>query len=373
MFELAKTERRDHMAAWLINGEERISVGPAIVRGGYFRLELPPYRSRIIAQLRGNMVEMVGRWERHKGSDWVKETHFHAKQSGQPRFAAPERGPTAATIAALQGRWRVRFEQSSDDAVGLFEVDTNGIAKGTFLTTVGDYRFLAGRVLGRTLHLSCFDGAHAFLFRADLGEDGTLRGDFWSRASWHETWTAKKDPDVELPDAFGLTRWTGSAAALGELSYPDVDGKMRRLDDPEFGGRARLLVVFGTWCPNCTDLTRALLDLHARYSDRGLSILGLAFEFGDEPAARAEAVRTYRAHHGMRWPVLIAGPNDKAKASAAFPLLDRVRSYPTTIFMGASGEVEAVYTGFSGPATGELHRRLLARYEQLITRLLDGK
>ena len=44
----------------------------------------------------------------------------------------------------------------------------------------------------------------------------------------------------------------------------------------------RLIVIFGTWCPNCYDQTKYLVELDERYGDKGLSILGLAFEFGDD-------------------------------------------------------------------------------------------
>ena len=66
-------------------------------------------------------------------------------------------------------------------------------------------------------------GAHAYAARSGTyrplatwrhGPDGALAGDFWSRDSYHTTWTASKDPEADLPDDFSLTRWTGSAAEL---------------------------------------------------------------------------------------------------------------------------------------------------------------
>ena len=152
------------------------------------------------------------------------------------------------------------------------------------------------------------------------------------------------------------------------MSFPDVDGTPRRLDDPAFAGDARLLVVFGSWCPNCNDLSEYLVELDARYE--GLSILGLAFEYGDDPVAQRAAVRDYLAHHGASYPALVCGTVNKEKASAALPILDRVRAYPTTVFMDGRGRVSAVHTGFSGPATGERHQRLRERFESEIESLL---
>jgi thiol-disulfide isomerase/thioredoxin len=285
-----------------------------------------------------------------------------------PRFD-PGGKADADALARVDGRWAVDFAESDDAAVGRFEAAADGTVEGTFLTTTGDYRFLAGVLDGDRLRLSCFDGAHAFLFEARLAEDGTLAGDFWSRDSWHESWTARKDPTVELPDAFGLTRWVGGKP-LDELVFPDLDGTARSLGDETLAGRARVLVIFGSWCPNCNDSTRLLVELDRKYRDRGLAIVGLAFEMTGEFERDARQVRRYAEHHGIDYPLLVAGVSDKAEASQAFPLLDRIRSYPTTIFLHSDGRVRAVHQGFAGPATGTAHEELRARFESLVQELL---
>ena len=85
----------------------------------------------------------------------------------------------------------------------------------------------------------------------------------------------------------------------------------------------------------------------------------------------AAQVRVYRDYHGIEYPLLIAGTTDKEAAGKAFPLIERVKAYPTTIFLDAEGNVHAVYSGFSGPATGEEHTKLRATFEGWIEELLD--
>jgi len=366
--------RPGELVGWLINGPERHRVPrlEAVEPGGIvpqYRLHLDPYDAYLEFVLVAG--ELRGEWVRYRGESSETRLPFRATSGADaPRFDLGEVDPQAAV--SLAGRWRVDFSSSEEDAVGLLEVEDDGTVVGTFLTTLGDYRWLAGATDGRSLRLSVFDGAHAFLFAATAQEDGSLAGDFWSRDSWHETWTAVKDPQAALPDPFGLTTWTG-ALPLGELAFPDLDGKRRALDEEAFAGKVRLLVLFGSWCPNCYDETRYLVELHRRYGERGLSILGLAFEFGDDLARQTRVLKRYVQHQGVEYPILIAGTSDKAKASEAFPLLDRVRSYPTTVFLDAKGEVLAVHTGFSGPATGDAHRRLRAGFERLIEGALAGR
>jgi thiol-disulfide isomerase/thioredoxin len=271
--------------------------------------------------------------------------------------------------ADVDGRWSVRFESSEDPAVAVFETVADGTLEGTFLTSTGDYRFLAGDVAGDRLRLSCFDGAHAFRFTARLSDDGALAGDFWSRDTWHETWTAERDESASIPDPYEQTVWRAEWD-LGDAVFPDLDGTPRSLADPEFAGRARMLVAFGSWCPNCHDEAPYLAELHRRYGPRGLSILGLAFELTGEFGRDAKQVRRFAERHGVRYPILVAGTADKAKATRAFPMLDFVRSYPTTIFLHADGRVRAVHSGFTGPATGEAWDDVRAEFEGLIEELL---
>ena len=154
------------------------------------------------------------------------------------------------------------------------------------------------------------------------------------------------------------------------MVYPDLDGRPRSLADPEFAGRARIVEIFGSWCPNCSDATAYLVELDREYRERGLSIVGLAFEMTGDFERDAAQVRVYAEHHRIDFPLLVAGVSDKGKASESFPLLDRIRSYPTTIFMHADGRVRAVHQGYTGPATGEAYAELRERFRELVEELL---
>jgi hypothetical protein len=67
----------------------------------------------------------------------------------------------------------------------------------------------------------------------------------------------------------------------------------------------------------------------------------------------------------------MGGSSDKAKASKAFPALDAVRSFPTTLFVARDGSIRAVHQGFSGPATGEEYAKQRDSFEALIEKLLS--
>jgi len=349
--------------ATLVNGTERIEVPQAEWDGQALTLGMVHYDSAIHATMTDGRLD--GGWERASQLGTTTRMDFHAtRRSGLESTSGSDRG-----LRPLAERWRVHFSLTDDPAVGVFEWRDDGAVRGTFLTTTGDYRFLAGSLDDDTLRLSTFDGAHAFLFEATFDESGGLSGDFWSRDTWHETWRAQPDPEASLPDAFTLTRWI-SDTPLSEIRYPDLDGNLRALSDEVFAG-VRLIELFGSWCPNCNDATQYLVELDATYRQDGLTVIGLAFEMSGDPVRDREQLRIYADYHGLDYPLLLAGTTDKDDASRQFPHIDRVRAYPTFLFVDSDDQIRAVYSGFSGLATGEAHRELRRQFSGWIDTLLE--
>lgn len=352
---------------WIINGEERISVPRVTFSERELILDIDYYDSKISAYADTSGSELFGVWVKQSSGDKMTRMKLQATAGAAPRFKPVE--ATAGGATSIEGKWEVKFASDSELAVAVFEQRPDGTAGGTFMTTTGDYRYLAGSVEGDRLRLSCFDGAHAFFFDARVSKYGTLAGDFWSRDTWHDTWKAQRNPGAVLPDSFAQTK-TVDGKSFAELSFPDLDGRVRSLGDPEFAGPARIIEIFGTWCPNCNDATKYMIELDKKFGSRGLKILGLAFELTGDPKRDARQVRTYVKSHGIKYPVLVAGTSNKGEASKALPVLDRIRSYPTTVFLDKSGAVRAVYSGFSGPATGDAYTKLRADFERQIEELL---
>lgn len=352
------------LAARVTNGPESISIPVVSRRDDALTLSFDYYDSVIEATLSADGRSIEGAWKKRRSLDDWSVMVFRAVADDQPRPAEAfenREGP-------LVGRWRAAFAGEEDEAVAVITSGGPSTALGTFLTTTGDYRFLAGSTAEQSLTLSCFDGAHAFLFKAALQPDGTLKGDFWSGASFHTTWTARRDEQAALPDPFGLTTFTGSASALDALSYPDATGTPRSMK--EFAGSPRVIEIFGTWCPNCRDATELMVELERAYGPRGLRVVGLAFELTGDPRRDREQVALYAERHEVRHPILIGGTRDKSLAAKAFPVLDKLRAYPTFIFIDGSNTVRGVYTGFSGPATGEEHERLRRAFIERIESML---
>ena len=356
-------------AVW--NAYEEIPVTTARRDGEKIFLRFDHYDSEIEATLGSDGRRLAGLWTRQAGRDRPAMT-FTAVKGEAGRFG-PFVGMTGtASVLDPGGVWEAVFTDPKESFVARaeFKQGAAGQVTGTFLTPTGDYRVLEGDYQDGLLRLSCFDGAHAFLFVARAAEDGTLVGDFWSRTSYHAAWVARRKEVPALPDAFALTTLTSPTGRL-RFSFPDLDGRTVTSDDPTFAGKVLLVDIFGSWCPNCNDQAPVLADLYRRYHDRGLEVVGVAYEMTGEPGRDGEYVRKFAARHGVRWPLLLAGTSDKTEASRTLPDLSGVLAFPTLVLIGRDGRVAAIHTGFAGPGTGQHFEDLKARYVEILERLLQ--
>ncbi len=381
-FGLELKKEGDSWKAWLINGEDRAEVPRVEVSANELVLSIPHYASTIRAKASEGGAKLDGEWQKRGRGDKVVKLAFHATAGFHTRFRGRAGDPSALETPppphaekptrpwTIDGRWSMD-EQSS---VVVLQTRPNDTVVGTILTPGGDYGFMEGYLAWPAervseLHLSTFDGSHALLLVARSEDGRTLKGDLWSGDTVHDTWTATRDDAATLPDAFAQTQFS-EGAKLSDLKFPDLQGKTRSLDEPAFAGKARIIEVFGSWCPNCNDASRYLVELHRKYKDRGLSVVGLAFEYTGDFARDAEQVKAFAEYHKIEYPLLLAGVADREKASAALPIIDKLRAYPTIILLDAEGKGRAVYTGFSGPATGAEYDKFRAAFEAKVEELL---
>ncbi len=372
-FTLRVERRGDALAAVALNGEEEVPFSAVRREGEDWVLAMDWYDSRIRARFEGD-DRLAGEWSRTHSGGTLARLPFTAYRGDTRRFLPEGRGAPgdAAAVPSVAGVWQATFtdESGSEPAQGGFEQEGERV-RGTFLTPTGDHRFLDGDYGDGVLRLSAFDGAHAYLFVARAQPDGTLAGSHWSRDAYHATWTARRVPeDAEvLPDPAAQVEVTSADGKL-HFSFPDLEGRPLSLQDPRFAGRVVLVNLFGSWCPNCADEAPLLARWHRRYRDRGLEMVGLAYEYTGDAARDREFVARYRDRHGIEYPLALAGTDDKAAASATLPDLSGVLAFPTTIFIGRDGTVRRIHSGFAGPGTGEHYEELVAELEGEIERLL---
>ena len=353
---------------YIRNAGERVLVDDIKKEGDSIFIHLPFYESQLRAKVTpdGNLE---GVWLRHLATDW-QAVPFKAFYNEGYRFAAD------AAAANITGRWAAMFRtvdgKDSTFRVGEFQQKGSHVT-GTFLDAGGDLRYLEGVVNGDSLKLSCFDGTHAYFFTARIEGNTLSGGQQYSGPTGHETWTATKDDKAKLEDQFAMTKWKKDLPFT--FTFKDIDGKDVSLSDPRFKGKVILVQIMGSWCPNCMDETRFLSGFYDEYRNKGVEIVALAYERSTDFARSQNSLRTFQQRFQVKYPMLITGVavGDPQRAEKTLPQLERIVNFPTTIFVGKTGQIEKIHTGFSGPGTGEHYEEQKQEIYTIVNDLLATK
>lgn len=268
----------------------------------------------------------------------------------------------------VSGIWEVEFSPNTEDSYlgkGIFTQNGNKVA-GTFRTATGDYRYLEGIMDWDIMKVSAFDGAHAFLFTAKA-TDSSLGGTFYSGNHFQEPFIAKRNESFELPDANSLTYLKKGYDKLA-FSFPDINGSLISLDYDRFKNKAVIVQIMGTWCPNCLDETKFLVNYLKENTKLDVEVVALAFEYAKTNEKAFKSINRLKTAIGVDYPILLAqfGTSNKSKAQEKLPMLNHVLSYPTTIFIDKKGAVRKIHTGFNGPATGDKYEEFKKEFDGFV-------
>jgi len=334
----------------VVNNTEQIDIDDVRIDGDSVFVRMPFFDSQFKGKIESSSA-FSGQWYNYnKGADY--KIPFRCVYDAEERFPLTSED----VMVDLAGQWEVTFSPNAKDsskAIGKFNQFGTHLF-GTFITETGDYRFLDGVAVNDSLYLSCFDGSHAFLFKAALEEGATLNGQFWSGKHWQEPWTAVRNENFTLRNPDSLTFLKEGYDALA-FSFPDLNNTMVSLADEKYQDKIVVVQIMGSWCPNCMDESELYADLYKQYNASGLEIIALAFEASDDFEEAVKDVSTLKTSLDADYDFLIAGVANKAKASEALPMLNQIMSYPTSIFIDRKGNIRKIHTGFYGPGTEEYY------------------
>lgn len=346
----------------VINGAEQLTLDEITFRNDSLFARFPVYESELQLKINNDRSMegvFVNLTRKTNGIIPLKLTHgasFRFSETNKP-------------TVQLEPRYEVTFSNGTADsssAVGVFS-QTGQKVTGTFLTTSGDYRFLEGSVIGDSLFLSTFNGVFVYLFKAKI-EQNRLEGTFYSGTHYQTPWSGISNPKAELPDPESLTTITDKEQPLA-FTFPDTDSLPVTLSDPRFKGKVVVVQILGSWCPNCLDETTFLAPFYDRYREKGVEIIGLAFEKTDDFSRAVANVKRLQKRFSIHYQLLIASNRDKIKAT--MPRLNNFIGFPTTIILDKNHKVRKIHAGFSGQATGIEFERYKDAFELYINKLLS--
>ncbi|MCX7833324.1 MAG: TlpA family protein disulfide reductase [Ignavibacteria bacterium] len=366
LFTIEKKSEPNKLIAKIYNAEEVIETEEITFNKDSLNIKMPVFKDEIKAKI-FSKDSIAGEYI-HYGTRMNYSLPFYAEFGNTNRFAITE--PPAINVT---GKWEVTFfpgDSNENKSIGEF-VQQNNKVTGTILTTGGDYRFLEGVVNGKDFLLSCVDGSHTLLFRAQISDKGTLEnGILIGGPNWKETWRAVKNDNAVLPDPEKITEINPDAEV--KFSLIDLNGNRVSLKDDKFKNKVVILQIMGSWCPNCMDETRLFSELYNIYNQQGLEIIGLCFETKDTTES-IKRIKRFSEQLQAKYTFLYAGEVGKKSVLAVLPFMKDLKGYPTTLYLDRNHKIRKIYTGFSGPGTGKHYDKLRNDIIQFIEKLINEK
>ncbi len=352
----------------IVNGEERIPADNFKLNNDTMSFSMPMFNSSF-------QLKFIDKYRSKASGKWFNNVGAEPMQYAVEAMWLDDIVSLPKAIKTvpdkLSGTWEVLFNKGKEEAypaVGLFKQNNDKLT-GTFRTETGDYRYLSGTFSGQEkFTLSCFDGSHAFLFEGSLQAD-TIVGQFYY-PSGSETWQAKLEPSASLNSVYEITKLKSTKDRTITVEFKNLAGKKTNINAPKYMNKPLIIQLMGSWCPNCLDETKYLVDLHNRYSKKGMDIVAVAFEKSTDFKKVQTNLTKLKTKLGIKYEILVTELTGKDAASMAFPTLTDIKAFPTTIYLNSKHEVVKVHAGFNGPATGEKYEEFKAETESLINELI---
>jgi thiol-disulfide isomerase/thioredoxin len=271
------------------------------------------------------------------------------------KLVGQDQSPAKDPRTALS--WRLFLRQSGSDVTG------------SILRVDGDTGTLSGRWQGESLVLSHFAGERPVLFEATLRPDGTLdillnKQNRYLAARVSDA-QAKGISEPANPSEY--TRVKNPEEPF-HFRFPDINGRIVSDADAQFKNKVVILAIGGTWCPNCRDEAPFLVELHRKFHERGLEIVGLNFEASGNLEADRPRIESFIREFAVPYPILYAGAIGDVPEK--LPQIENFGAYPTTIYLGRDGRVASIHAGYASTATGKAHDALQQEVIALVERLV---
>ncbi len=337
----------------VITGDDRYRVDEVTKTGDSLIIRMPLFSSVFRVKLQNNSMSGV----LHRSAYTMP---FSAVAGAVTRFDEPH-----SLKGVAGGRWRVILGEK--ELIGEFS-ESNERVTGSFLSPTGDYRFFEGVVTSEgKLLLSCFDGGFIRLFTAYISGDSLKSVTMHSGYSTVERGYGVKDQNAQLPDAYSVTGLKRGYKTIG-FSFPNMRGEQVSLSDDRFRDKVVVVQISGSWCPNCLDESRFLMEMYNLFSPN-LEVVCLTFERSDNfDTAKQEAQKLIDVA-GITYDVLVTGYTP-ANVREALPQLENFRAFPTSLIIDKSGVVRRIHSGFSGPGTGVHYTNYVEDFKAFISSLI---
>src|ERR1700728_1955744 len=270
-FEFELAQNGQEVKASFFNGDDRVTSTAGRLTGDSLTIDFDHYATHLNATVSNGLI---------KGSYGGARAGLHDFQA-TPHLAAPSSNEKAPNVAGI---WDLPTESPKGERAWQLIVRQQGnTLEAAILRVDGDTGELTGHYANGRFVLSHFDGARASVLEIQPKQDNTLDVSLLGFHNAAQHFTAvkldqAKAQGLPLPDDPDEHTKMRDRNEPFRFSFPDLAGKLVSNTDEQFRDKVVIVVVSGSWCPNCHDEAPYLAELYRKYHARGLEIVALDFE-----------------------------------------------------------------------------------------------
>jgi thiol-disulfide isomerase/thioredoxin len=265
--------------AALLNGPESSPASSAVFSGNHLLLTFNYYAKTLDATLADGHLT---------GSFGTTATRYPISLSSRGQ----DTNKSGSHAQDINGDWEIAVKSAKGESAWQLRVEP--LLKGSDVKAViqridGDTGSLYGSWTGDAYQISHFTAAGPALYSVTPQADGTLLVSNLLRADVNDqqNLVARRPTQARAAKLVGPTDPTQQTTvkdpnARFKFSFPALNGKVVSNTDPQFDGKVVIVAIGGSWCPNCHDEAPFLESLYKQFHGRGLEIVSLSFEEGDQ-------------------------------------------------------------------------------------------
>lgn len=262
-------------------------------------------------------------------------------------------------------KWKIDFlKNDTVDNSGILLISKN--SQGEFasvLTTTGDYRYLTPHLTDQEIIFSGFDGIFAFKIKGNIKED-TMKGIMYAGQSFSQDFIAKTNESFELQDPNSITQITPKSL---NICLPNL--KDQKICLNTFSKKIKIIQLFGSWCPNCIDETKFLLEYKKQNPNKNIEYFIISFEKSLDKKSALKVLKKTKKMYNIDYPILVGSYTAKTKVNDVLTGIENFNAFPTMIIIDHKGVIQKVHSGFNGPATGIYYERFKDEFDALIKKI----
>ena len=377
-----------NVKGWFFNGDDKEISNSGKLENGALELDFDSYLAKLTATVKNGVIEgeygpILKKMYRVRATRALAAVKSAKATDSNVFLRTPSTLPQSSnggnptslgnSVPSVSGQWDLEGVASSkgEKTWRMILRQSGTDISGAILRVDGDTGTLTGSFKDGKFVLSHFSGSRPALLILKPASDGTIDVSLSGLHGFSEMKAVRpaeaRAKGLPAPTDADLHTTVKDPSKPFPFSFPDLNGHVIANTDPRFRGKVVLVVITGSWCPNCHDEAPFLETLHEKYHSQGLEIVALSFEEADQ-LKNPTRLKAFIKEYGIKYTVLLGGETDSAKEK----LTQAVNwdAWPTTFFVGRDGVVRGAHAGFPSPGSGELYKQekdeMVAKVEKLL-------